>query len=376
MSSRYMQLLRSLLNERPGRNLVFSPFSIFRAMAAVQEGADKKSLTHKQLTDFLGPSAAQDIEKYAVETMEDKQSPIKMTQVILWNTDKAGSVEEEYVAALGTHTKWLHTNDKNKSKAVFKLNKEISALTRGAIPELVSLPSDELDNLAFVLANALYFEAKWFVPFNKRLTKLQTFYSPYEKNKKVSMMRHDEDIRAWHSTSSGTTLVELAYEDAKHIRMGLLLPKESQDKKQWETYSSTLTLTVMEDLAKNLKREDLEIQLPRFEAKEKFNNLQKSLEQSGLTSLFSATDFDFSRATKGSGLYVARVIHQVTFKADESGTVASAATAVVGCQESCFMREKEPIRVVLDRPFIYYIRDIKQAWHPNGLLFLGVKCIA
>jgi serine protease inhibitor len=91
---------------------------------------------------------------------------------------------------------------------------------------------------------------------------------------------------------------------------------------------------------------EYELQVPRFEAKEKIDDLQQQLKKMGVTDPFT-TKFDFSLATSQKDLFVSRIIHQVAFKADEAGTVASAATAVVGCQESCMMREKDPIAVIM-----------------------------
>lgn len=111
------------------------------------------------------------------------------------------------------------------SEAVELLNKEISELTKGGIPKLVELTSAEEKSLAFVLANALYFEAKWCVPFPQSLTRKKEFYSPYSKVKKVDMMNHGKEISALHANLDGTSLVELDYKKCENICMGLILPK-------------------------------------------------------------------------------------------------------------------------------------------------------
>ena len=289
----------------------------------------------------------------------------------------AGQVNPKYISQLGPHTKWLIMEQKGGgSEAVELLNKEISELTKGGIPKLVELTSAEEKSLAFVLANALYFEAKWCVPFPQSLTRKKEFYSPYSKVKKVDMMNHGKEISALHANLDGTSLVELDYKKCENICMGLILPKDSQDKKKWESFIESFRLTKVDSLLKSAKIEAIKLEMPRFEAADKFDNLQNVLEAQGITTPFTSSEFDFSRATKGDqGLYVSRIIHQVNFKADECGTVASAATAVVSCKESCKKRMRDPISVTLNRPFLFYIRDRKQDLFPNGVLFLGIKSV-
>lgn len=376
-----MQIFQSLVNDRKNKNVVFSPFSLKRALTLVQEGADMKSLTYKQLTQFLSSNQSrvtddlQDMENYVQQVMSKKNSPLKVTQVILWNPDKAGSIQPKYVEAIGSNTKWLYTNDHKKSQALKTLNKEICLLTNGNIPELVVLDPEELSQLAFILANAIYFKANWYIPFDKELTKVKAFRSPYQKDAKVNMMTHEEEIDAFYAIGdNGTAIAELMYEkkDAKSFRFGLILPKDSQVKSSWETYLSQFSAATFQDMIQKVRKREIELHMPKFEVKEKFDNLQPQLESSGLTSLFSSATFDFSRATlkKTKDLFISKVVHQVSFQADELGTVASAATAVVGSEESMRRREK-PVQMILDRPFIYYLRDVTQ----DELLFLGIKSV-
>jgi len=62
-------------------------------------------------------------------------------------------------------------------------------------------------------------------------------------------------------------------------------------------------------------------------------------------------------------LYITAVVHEATVEVDESGTIATAATGVVG-------GTKEIVRlptVTIDRPFLFLIRDTKN----GSILFMG-----
>ena len=58
------------------------------------------------------------------------------------------------------------------------------------------------------------------------------------------------------------------------------------------------------------------------------------------------------------------VIHEAFLAVDEEGTEAAAATAIVVQVESA---SPDPIRLTVDRPFIFLIRDAQT----GAILFLG-----
>ena len=66
-------------------------------------------------------------------------------------------------------------------------------------------------------------------------------------------------------------------------------------------------------------------------------------------------------------LLISDVIHKAFVSADEEGTEAAAATAVTATLISARAYEPEPIRVTVDRPFIFLIRDRAT----NTILFVG-----
>ncbi len=86
----------------------------------------------------------------------------------------------------------------------------------------------------------------------------------------------------------------------------------------------------------------------------------------GMQDAFSMADADFSGMTGERDLYISDVIHQAFVAVDESGTEAAAATAVVMSLRSAAI-PREPPAVVVDRPFIFVIRDIET----GSILFMG-----
>jgi serpin B len=77
---------------------------------------------------------------------------------------------------------------------------------------------------------------------------------------------------------------------------------------------------------------------------------------------------DFSGMTGDEDLFISDVVHRAFIDVDEEGTEAAAATAVEMAATSAEEdEEEEPIELVIDRPFIFLIRDR----YTGTILFLG-----
>jgi serpin B len=101
--------------------------------------------------------------------------------------------------------------------------------------------------------------------------------------------------------------------------------------------------------------------MPKFDiSKERVLDDQRKA--MGMNVAFSG-EADFSGMTKKERLQIQSVIHQATVTVDENGTVATAATAMLGFAVS--MPATTPF--VVDRPFLFFISD-----HTiNAVLFVG-----
>jgi len=80
---------------------------------------------------------------------------------------------------------------------------------------------------------------------------------------------------------------------------------------------------------------------------------------------FDPNRADFSGMDSAHDLYLGNVEHKAYVSVDENGTEAAAATAVV--MEASAVEAGAPISFVVDRPFIFLIRDDQT----GALLFLG-----
>ena len=89
-----------------------------------------------------------------------------------------------------------------------------------------------------------------------------------------------------------------------------------------------------------------------------------TLAEMGMPDAFSG-NADFSGMTGDRALCISDVLHKAFILVDESGTEAAAATAVV--MKELSVAPGEPVEMILDRPFVFFIRDIET----GSILFLG-----
>lgn len=73
---------------------------------------------------------------------------------------------------------------------------------------------------------------------------------------------------------------------------------------------------------------------------------------------------DFSGMAADREVWIDEVYHKAFIAVDEAGTEAAAATAVVMVDASISFAD---VTLVVDRPFIYFIRDIET----NTIVFVG-----
>ena len=84
-------------------------------------------------------------------------------------------------------------------------------------------------------------------------------------------------------------------------------------------------------------------------------SLDGPLEALGMTDAFSSSA-DFSGITKRVPLRISVVEHAADLKIDEQGTVAAAATGIVG-PTAIARPPGPPVTVDLDRPYLLLLRD-------------------
>jgi len=92
--------------------------------------------------------------------------------------------------------------------------------------------------------------------------------------------------------------------------------------------------------------------------------MRSALTSLGVKDAFNPNVADFSGMDGKKDLYIQDVVHKAFIAVDEAGTEAAAASAVIVGTTSVPV---DIVKLDLNRPFIYFIRDIQT----SAILFVG-----
>ncbi len=167
----------------------------------------------------------------------------------------------------------------------------------------------------------------------------------------------------------GYQAVDLPY-DGNDLSMTILLPDRGRFREFEESLDAALVSRILGDVQGKL----VALTMPKFEFESQFG-LAETLKAMGMLDPFDGDASDF-RGMDGQScpaedypcLYIKEVIHKAFVSVDEEGTEAAAATAaVVMAVPTSADPPPEPIRITVDRPFVFLIRDRAT----DAILFVG-----
>jgi serpin B len=203
-----------------------------------------------------------------------------------------------------------------------------------------------------ILANAIYFEARWDSPFHPPLTRPAPFHRLDGSRVEVQMMSQTCHLSRYEDDH--VQAVRLPY-TGNRISLVLVAPRLGF----FETHGTgPESLRVADRLEPGITQ----ISMPRFRIAAGLQ-LSRALGELGMPNAFGTTA-DFSGISPELGFHVDEVLHQTFIDVDEEGTVAAAVTMPIMAGASM---PRDIAEITLDRPFVFAIRD-----EPTGaILFAG-----
>jgi serpin B len=347
-------------------NLILSPFSISLALAMTYSGA--RGETETQMADALNfPSQGQTHPAFnALDlALEDtgivfnkKQEPMQLDianavfaeQTFTFLPDFLDTLSVNYGAGIR-----LVDFANNPDPSRIEINQWVSDETKDKINDL--LPEDAVNSATrMALVNAIYFKADWLSPFDADDTYDGIFTLLDGSEVTVPMMDQHMDIP--YFVGNGYAAAELPYAGDSAV-MTLLVPDEGR----FEEVESQLNDAMFKEMLTNLAPADVTLRMPKFQYESAFM-LSDTLDDMGMSAAFNPDIADFSGMTGNRNLYIGNVIHKAFVAVNEKGTEAAAATAVTISEAfGAFM----DTNLTIDRPFIYFIRDVES----GQILFIG-----
>jgi serpin B len=349
------------LKTEKDKNIFFSPFSIFTALAMTGEGA--KNETALQIQQLLHLSSEDSIRQKGLEELITSLNSLSTNFVLF--TANALWVQKEY-SLLNTFLNDCEKYYKAKIENLDFLaepelsrqtiNQWVEENTKNKIKELVPKNLINTDT-RLLLTNSIYFKAAWAKNFEEEDTKDGIFTTACGEKINVKMMQTKRHFP--YTETSDAQILEMPYKN-NEVSMIIILPKEGYNIESVST-ESNLKKIVNHDIQ---AREKVMVFFPKFKIEATYS-LADDLKNLGISTAFD-DQADFSGMTGYKDLRINQVLHKTFIEVTEQGTEAAAAT-VVGMEAGSAPRNDIPKYFIANRPFIFAIKHRTT----GAVLFMG-----
>jgi serpin B len=350
-------------------NLIVSPYSISTALAMTAAGA--KGNTFDEMQKVLRLPAFDKIgSTYGTlgsEIVKQPKNARSKPEIVVANSIWAQTGypwKQEFKDHVGGGFQARvydadFTGDSQGSRQ--RINDWVKRRTKERITDLI--PTDELGaDTRMVLANAIYFKARWVDVFEPYNTKPADFTLLDGTKVQAPLMHQMKYFRLLESDD--LQVLQLPYEGV-HLSMFVILPRKADGLPEIEKALTPEKLQEWTD-SRKLEYDAVKVWLPKFQFTVPLR-LNTPLQSLGIKDAFDPMAANFKGMTDSDeALFIGNVFHKAFIEVDEEGTKAAAATAVdVKKGEGPDPAEKmKEFRA--DRPFLFVIK------HTNGtVLFIG-----
>ena len=349
-------------------NMAFSPTSLLLALAMTSGGARGETAAQMNAVLHLGddPDRTRKLLGRAQRRLIATSS--ETAQIAIANRlfgEKSYAFVPEFLdwTAAQFAAPLEPVDFQNAEAARARINAWVGEQTRNRIPEI--LPQGSVDaRTRLVLVNAVWFQGQWAVRFEESQTQPQPFTLANGATVHVPMMARTGQMR--YGERDGVQLLELPYA-GESLSMIVVLPPAGEAPDPWLTAEH---LAGLDDLS----LQEVDLRLPRFRIDPpEPTRLDKDLAELGMPRAFDSVTAEFegiAAAPSNQGrLCISAVFHRAFVEANEQGTEAAAATAVVMKPRGmpAGTPHLRPVRFHADHPFLFLIRDNR-----TGLiLFVG-----
>lgn len=352
----------SQLKQSGSENICISPYSIETALGMAANGAVDTTLEEMlhvmQVSDM--DTFNQDITA-SMDKLEADAMDIRIANSAWYAEDMnfSDSFEASYLPLLkDSYDADCFEENLSDPSTIQSMNDWISEATNEKINNMVDEVSPDACLLLF---NAVYFNAKWAVPFPTEGTFDEEFYGT-DGTRTIPFM-HMSDRYFKYYEYKGIRTLRMYYRDSD-MAMDILIPaREDDDVTQ---LFNDLSFEEKQELYQGLSdAEEIMIgslKLPRFEFSSDSIQLNKYLADLGMVRAFSD---DAQLDIISEEAYISDIFHKTYIRVDENGTEAAAVTEVM--MERMSLLAEEPVSFEVDMPFMYYISDTSD----GTILFIG-----
>ncbi|XP_034948873.1 antichymotrypsin-2-like [Chelonus insularis] len=338
----HKRLTKTVLDSKPGQNVIYSPISISILLMMVAFGSRGKTLNEILRETGLEFNTRTLMGFHdLVDIMENVDGvDLELANVIF--ASKNFDIVPDYRQRIVTHLKSeLRKIDfENTKSAAQEINDWCKKQTKNQITEIVN--SDDLSDILLMLANAVYFKGDWMIPFDIADTEDEPFYISKNQTVNVPMMYINNEFSYGRISELDTFFVELPYVHGENDRdifsMFILVPINHN----LELLEKNLDLINFKHL--DLYEENVHIKLPRFKIQSTLD-VKPIFEKMGMTSMFKG-DADFRGLLDHQSIYLSKVVQKASLTVNEKGSIAAAVSA------ASFSDRMAASMVTVNQPFI------------------------
>jgi len=362
-------------------NLLYSPYSISQALAMTYAGAQGE--TEQQMADTLHFTLPQERLHPAFNALDLNLASRSHASI---GEDESGEEVEEVAFQLHiANAVWgqqgypflpeyldvlalnygagiqLADFKENAGAAADAINHWVSEETEGRIRDIVG---DLSRDTGLVLTNAIYFNAKWDLPFQEADTYEGPFHLLDDRQEWVPLMHQRDHFR--YTEGDGYQAIQLPYLN-REVAMVILLPREGR----FREIEEGLTGEWVRGIVGRFRQHEVILTMPKFRIEPPLLSLKETLSAIGMPSAFSRSADFFGIIEREPDLHISigEVLHKAFIDVEEQRTEAAADTVVIMTVAVELIVEPTPTPIVMkiDRPFIFFIRDIET----DTILFVG-----
>lgn len=339
-----------------GKNVCYSPISLYYALAAATEGA--QGTTREELLALLGEKnmdvvAEQSSRLYNILFRDNKVGKL-LIHGSVWIDDSL-DINDDYVNRLADkyYTESYH-GDFASNKFINAMKKWVKDNTGG-----MEMEAEPDAGTVLTILNTVYFCDEWLDRFDKKLTKKDNFYLRDGSTVECYFM-NSRDFSHYYAKGEGFTRSSLSFKNGEV--MSFVLPDEGVDIRE--------LIAAPEGIEEVLfggegSTGEVVWKIPKFYYDTELK-LNDAISKLGVTSCFGeAADFSgIGRLDSGEGIFINEIKQNSHIEIDENGVVASAYTQI---DYNGMALPDGRADMILDRPFLYAIAD-----RSGVVIFVGV----
>lgn len=351
-------LYQNMAKEKNVENILISPVVVATSLGLVALGG--KASTASQVKTILNAAKVKDEQLHSglAELLTEVSDP--KTRNVTWKISNRlygpSSVNfvDDFVKSSKKHYNCDHSkiNFRDKKSAVNSINEWASKSTDGKLPEVTK---DVENTDGAMIINAMFFKPHWDEQFHHKMVDNRGFMVSRSYTVSVEMM-HRTGLCGFYDDKANTLSILSMPLAHKKSSVVFLMPYHVESLERLE---KMLTKKQLDTWMGKLKQTAVAVSLPKV-SMEVSHDLQKHLEELGLTEAVNKSKADLSKISGKKDLYLSNVFHASAMEWGTDGNEID--TTVFGTDKL-----KNPKLFYADHPFIFLVKDQKT----NSILFIG-----